>query len=100
MLRLSRICGVVTARNVRGVFRYGGSRLLNAVPAARAHDGTSGQVGFASPCVKSNTKRDTPAVNSFTTDGEITERQLAAQFFDRRNTSPIGGKPGYSCGRP
>ena len=66
--RLSRNCGVVTLRAVRGVL------LKGALIELKVKGGTSGKRGSASPCVKRKSKRAYPAVNSLMTRGESTRR--------------------------
>src|ERR1700686_2948485 len=94
MLRLSINCGVVTARKVRGVLMYGSDAF------AKLYGTTFGKLGFASPCVNKKRKRESPAVNSFTTRGEKTCLYPSAKLRVVRSTVPSGGKPGNTCGRP
>ena len=61
---LSMICGVVTARNVRGVLMYGS--VIEGVKL-KVYGGTLGNAGLASPWVKRKMKRETPSVISLMT---------------------------------
>src|SRR5499426_2496569 len=96
MLRLSRNCGVVTPRAVRGVLMNGVFTLLKLplLPVALVEGKIFGKSGFASPCVNRKKKRAKPTMNSLLMFDVSCERQPTDRFFDERKTSPSGGKPG------
>src|SRR6266498_3054237 len=94
MLRLSKTCGVVITRRVRGMLRYGSLVLV------KSKGGIFGKSGFDSPNVKKKSNREKPMVNSLTIRDDKTRRKLSARLLVFRNTSPRGGKPGNTCGRP
>src|SRR5215471_10463990 len=60
----------------------------------------SPKLGLDSPNVKAKAKRLKPPVSSLTKFGVIVRRQLADRFRPMRVTSPSGGKPGKTAGRP
>src|SRR5215468_1901592 len=101
MLRLSRNCGVVTPRAVRGVLMNGVFTLLKLplLPVALVEGKIFGKSGFASPCVNRKKKRAKPTMNSLLMFDVSCERHPSDRFFDARKTSPSGGKPGKTCGR-